>query len=294
MPGQLPLGPENRADESGAIRNGMHLVTADLCYKRLTLVNVVFWGMPGTPDWVLIDAGIPGHAGAILTAAERRFGPRARPRAILMTHGHFDHAGSLEALAELWDVPIYAHPLEHPYLNGEAAYPPPDPTVGGGMLASLSPLFPVSPVNVSPWLQSLPQDGRVPEMPGWRWIHTPGHTPGHVSLFRERDRALIAGDAFITTRQESAYAVMLQKPEMHGPPSYFTQDWDASRNSVQRLAALEPELVITGHGRPMAGEQMRATLHQLADRFDEIAVPEGGKYVTYPHRATDGTAYRSP
>lgn len=294
MAGQLPMDSGSRAEESGAIRNGMHHVTPDLCYKRLTLVNVVFYGAPMANDWVLIDAGIPGHCGAILSAAEGRFGERARPKAIVLTHGHFDHVGSLEALAEIWDVPIYAHSLERPYLDGSAAYPPPDPTVGGGILAALSPLFPCSPVNVSRWLQPLPQDGRVPEMPGWRWIHTSGHTPGHISLFRESDRALIAGDAFITTRQESAYAVMLQKPEMHGPPMYFTQDWEAARQSVQTLAALDAEMAITGHGRPMAGPEMRKALSMLGKYFEDLAVPDGGKYVTYPHRASDGTAYRSP
>ena len=71
----------------------------------------------------------------------------------------------------------------------------------------LAPLFPRRPIDVSRWLQRLPEDGSVPQMPGWRWIHTPGHTPGHISFRRERDRTIIAGDAFITTNQESAYAV---------------------------------------------------------------------------------------
>lgn len=71
----------------------------------------------------------------------------------------------------------------------------------------LVPLFPRRPIDVSRWLQRLPEDGSVPQMPGWRWIHTPGHTPGHISFWRERDRTIIAGDAFITTNQESAYAV---------------------------------------------------------------------------------------
>lgn len=71
----------------------------------------------------------------------------------------------------------------------------------------LAPLFPRRPIDVSRWLQRLPEDGSVPQMPGWRWIHTPGHTPGHISFWRERDRTIIAGDAFITTNQESAYAV---------------------------------------------------------------------------------------
>ena len=115
-------------------------------------------------------------------------------------------------------------------------------------------------------------------MPGWRWLHTPGHTPGHVSLWREQDRLLIAGDAFITTRQESAYAAVRQAPEMHGPPMYFTPDWVSARSSVQHLATLSPDVVVTGHGHAMQGQKMRAALQELAERFDEVAVPQTGRY----------------
>ena len=60
----------------------------------------------------------------------------------LLTHGHFDHVGALGELAGGWKAPVYAHLLEMPYLAGAASYPPPDPTVGGGLTALLSPLFP--------------------------------------------------------------------------------------------------------------------------------------------------------
>ena len=132
---------------------------------------------------------------------------------------------ALEELAREWDVPIYAHDLEHPYLDGRASYPPPDPTVGGGMMAAMSKLYPRGPVNVGKWLRPLPQ-GRVPTMAGWEWIHTPGHTPGHVSFWNPQTKTLIAGDAFITTNQESAFAVLFQKAELHGPPMYYTTDWE--------------------------------------------------------------------
>ncbi|HEY9155430.1 MAG TPA: hypothetical protein VIM69_09885, partial [Opitutaceae bacterium] len=79
--------------------------------------------------------------------------------------------------------------------------------------------------------------------------------------------------AFITTRQESAYAVLKQRPEMHGPPQYFTPDWVSAEASVKKLAALEPELVITGHGAAMHGPEMRQALHRLADDFQSVAVP---------------------
>jgi glyoxylase-like metal-dependent hydrolase (beta-lactamase superfamily II) len=125
-------------------------------------------------------------------------------------------------------------------------------------------------------------------MPGWRWIATPGHAPGHVSLWRDSDRALIAGDAFITTTQESAYAVATQRPEIHGPPMYYTPDWENARDSVQRLARLEPELAVTGHGPAMHGPAMREALHTLARDFDRIAVPSQGRSVDEPARADRG------
>jgi glyoxylase-like metal-dependent hydrolase (beta-lactamase superfamily II) len=279
MTRQIPLDEIARADH--VENDGTHEVTSDLAYKRLFLVNVVFAGVPDAGDqrWVLIDAGVMGSAAVIRKAAAERFGENSRPAAIVLTHGHFDHVGALETLAQDWDVPIYAHPHEHPYLSGGASYPPPDPSVGGGLMAALSRLFPRGPIDVSRWLRALPDDGSVPAMPGWKWIPTPGHTPGHVSLWRDADRAIIAGDAFITTNQESAYAVATQRPELHGPPQYYTPDWDAARLSVRRIAALQPDIAITMHGHAMRGEEMRSALNLLASDFDQIAVPKQGRYV---------------
>jgi glyoxylase-like metal-dependent hydrolase (beta-lactamase superfamily II) len=256
-------------------------ISDDLAYRRLAMVNVVFVGLPhaGPGGWVLVDAGLAGTASRIVGSAAMRFGDPAPPAAILLTHGHFDHVGALLTLAERWDVPIYAHPLEHPYLDGTESYPPPDPSVGGGIMARMAPLYSRGPIDVSHWLRALPEDGSVPELPGWQWLHTPGHAPGHVSFWRQGDRSLIVGDAFITTAQESAYAVMTQAPELHGPPMYFTPDWPAAADSVRKLAGLDPELVISGHGRAMHGPPMRSALQALARDFERVAVPEHGRYV---------------
>ena len=293
MTQQVPLTAEARAAEH-LFRGGTREIAPDLAYKRLVMVNVVFVGEAGAGDrgWVLIDAGLGGTAAAIKAAAAARFGAGARPSAIVMTHGHFDHVGALEELASDWDVPVYAHALERPYLDGSASYPPGDPSVGGGLMARLAGLYPTRPVDVSSRLKTLPADGTVPVLPGWVWLHTPGHAPGHVSLWREADRTLIAGDAFVTTAQESLYATALQAAEMHGPPRYFTIDWDKARASVESLAALNPRLVVTGHGLAMQGDAMRQALAALARDFDRVARPLRGLYLTHPATAEDGSAYR--
>ena len=262
-------------------------VTPDLGYIHTAIVNLYFYGQPGAGDrnWVLIDAGMPGFAGAIERAAARRFGENARPLAIVLTHGHFDHVGSLRTLADRWGAPIFAHPLELPYLTGRSAYPPADPTVGGGANAMMSPLFPRGPFDFRPLVRALPDDGTLPGMPDWRWIHTPGHSPGHVSLFRESEGTLVVGDAFVTTKQESLLASLTNRRELHGPPSYYTPDWWMARDSVERLAALEPEIAATGHGPPMRGYQLRTGLSELARNFDRLAVPRRGRYVGSPATA---------
>ncbi len=258
-------------------------VTPDLLCLQLSIVNVFYYGEPGTHGrgWALIDAGLGTSYHKIVEAAEKYFGPDNPPDAIILTHGHFDHVGSLRRLVKKWRAPVYAHRLELPYLTGESDYPPPDPTVGGGAMAYMSPLYPRRAIDLGESVQAFPEDGGVPGMPGWRWIHTPGHTPGHVALFREEDRALIAGDAFVTQRQESALAVMTRRPEVWRPPAYFTIDWEASRQSVEELARLQPAVAATGHGLPMHGWKMRRQLDELARSFDAY-VPNRGRYVEAP------------
>ncbi|UZH55479.1 MBL fold metallo-hydrolase [Salinimicrobium tongyeongense] len=251
----------------------------DVFYYTNQIVNIVTIGSPKSDQWVLVDSGMPKSAGIIKKVVEERFGRDSKPRAILLTHGHFDHVGGLVDLLEEWAVNVYAHPFEFPFLTGEKSYPEPDPSVEGGMLAKISSIYPHEPISIKPFLKPLPADGRVPEFPEWEWIHTPGHSPGHVSFFRPTDSILLAGDAFITVKQDSLYKVLVQKEEIHGPPRYLTTDWKAAHDSVQKLAGLHPKVAITGHGNAMKGNALREGLRDLVENFRTKAIPSHGKYV---------------
>ncbi len=251
-------------------------------------VNAYLVGEPGG-DWALVDAGTPGAAAKIRRHAKERFGDRP-PRAILLTHGHFDHAGSAADLAEAWNVPVYAHRLELPYLTGRSDYPPQDPGVGGA-LGVLSRAFPHHGFDLGARVHPLPEDGSVPGLAGWRWIATPGHTAGHVSYLREGDGLLLAGDALATVDQDSALAMITERPEFSVPPAPFTTDWEAGRASVERLAALLPTAVAAGHGRPAVGPKVAVDLARFAEVFEP---PRDGRYVGSPAVADESGVVAVP
>lgn len=249
----------------------------ELYVHTIQIANIVFYNYLGSKDFVLIDAGMPKSAKEIIEVAENRFGKGAKPKAIILTHGHFDHVGAIIELVKHWQVPVFAHKLEMPYLTGLENYPDPDPSVDNGLVAKMSPMFPNEAIDLGESVQELPSDGTVPYMEGFKWIHTPGHTRGHVSFYRERDGVLIAGDAFVTVKQESLYKVFTQEKEVNGPPKYLTPDWEAAFDSVKKLAALKPLIAVTGHGVPMKGKELNDGLKKLIDQFNDIALPKNGK-----------------
>lgn len=240
-------------------------------------VNAYMVGEYGGP-WVLVDTGLPFSADQIKKAVDDRFGVQSRPEAIVLTHGHFDHAGTVEELSRYWDVPVYAHPMEIPFLTGQSEYPPTDPTVGG-FGGQLSRFYTNEPVNIAERVHQLPADGTIPGMTGWKWLHTPGHTPGHISLFREEDALLIAGDALTTMNMRDMGDMMSGKPVLNGPPEYFTPDWIEALKSIDKLAALRPQVLASGHGEPLYYRGLELDLIDFADRYQP---PRHGRYVETP------------
>ena len=247
----------------------------DVLRIPLAFVNAFAVGDPGGA-WVLVDTGLPGGAGYLRGKTATRFG--RPPEAVVLTHGHFDHAGNAAALAAEWDVPVYAHPDELPFLTGRSDYPPADPTPGGA-IAQLSRTFPTTGFDLGERVRALPAEGSVPGLPEWRWLHTPGHTPGHVALWRERDATLLAGDAFATTDLDSWTSLVTQSRALSRAAVPFTPDWGAAEQSVRDLAELRPMRIGAGHGQAVSGPHVHEELSALAERRQR---PRWGRYAATP------------
>ena len=271
----------------------MQDIAPGVAWTYTSFVNAYFIGEPGGP-WALVDTGLPGFGAKLRRDAADRYGHGARPEAIFLTHGHFDHAGNALALADHWDVPVFAHRLELPYLTDRSDYPPPDPTVGGA-IAMLSRVMPHGPRDLGARLQALVPDttesgapggdgGPLPGFTGWRWLHTPGHAPGHVAFYRESDRTLLAGDAIATMNMDSYLGLALKPQELHAAGAPFISDWEAYGRSVETLAALDPAALGCGHGYPMNGPDLASDLHRFSTN---LRPPPHGRYVAEPARADE-------
>lgn len=251
-------------------------LTTQVHWLPLRIVNAYL--IQEQNHWYLIDTGTKKHADIIQKAVEI-ITQEKKPSAIILTHGHFDHAGSALSLAKIWNTPVYAHPAEIPFLSDEKVYPQPDPTVGG-FLGMMSRFLKPDSINLKGVIQPLPASGALPYSKEWRWIHTPGHTSGHIALYRASDGTLIAGDSLTTQDFDSLWKMAFGKEQAyrHGAP--FIPNWKAAEWSVKKLASLRPTTIACGHGKPMIGEHVAKELQKLADHFP---IPKRGMYVDQPY-----------
>jgi glyoxylase-like metal-dependent hydrolase (beta-lactamase superfamily II) len=220
--------------------------------------NVYF--VQSAETWVLVDTMWRGRAELIKSAAETLFGADTRPRAIVLTHVHPDHAGSAAELAHGWDVTVYVHPDELPL-------PPSGRIIGALAGVERRWMFPPGQDG----LRSIDPNVGVPGLPDWQVVPTPGHTPGHLALFREADRALIAGDAVLTVNLNSPGDALSLRHTLGGPPRFATWNWLAATGSVSELARLEPAVLAPGHGRPMTGPVLAPALKALGEQLSNPA-----------------------
>lgn len=189
------------------------------------VVPIRVWVVVEKDGVTLVDAGISPMAGGILKFIDRlQAGPLRR---IVLTHGHPDHTGALKRILKSNPVPVYAHPIEIPYLEGEHPYPrrkKTTPSVQEGDAQALT----------------HDESGHLQTIGGLTPYHTPGHSPGHVVYYHEEDEVLLAGDLFTS-----------KNGRLHRPMPMFTADMRETVRSSSVVRRLRPNRLEVSHGRPV-------------------------------------------
>ena len=197
----------------------------------------------------LIDAGLRGSGRLLKRYLERHGRTLDELTTIVCTHGHPDHAGGVRELAS-GEMDVLMHPADFEGLQVDIRGALRRPT-RGRLFAALTPT-PVRSVPLS--------DGDVlPVGGGLRVIHTPGHTPGSVCLYAEREKLLFVGD--VLQRRRSGEVIFAH--------SVYSDDIDAARSSVQRLAGLDVEMIVFSHYAPVR----EGATEILADLVRRAATP---------------------
>jgi glyoxylase-like metal-dependent hydrolase (beta-lactamase superfamily II) len=201
----------------------------------------------------LVDTGLPGQFDEIASAlAGAGVGVRDLKR-IVLTHQDIDHVGSLPDLVEASGARVLAHEVEVPYIDGteRPRYDRPDFLEAFPQVTAL--LERLKKVRVD---EALADGDRLDVAGGIRVVATPGHTVGHICLYLERTRTVIAGDA-----------LMAEDGRLQGPSPNATADMPTAARSVRRLAELDVDAIVCYHGGVVAddaGGQLRRVAEELA------------------------------
>lgn len=185
-----------------------------------------------TDGFTLVDTGLSGSAQAILQAARELGAPIRR---ILLTHAHVDHVGSLDALhALLPDAEVAISARDARFLTGDRsldADEPQTPLRGGYQVCATRPT------------RLLKAGDRIGSL---EVIASPGHTPGHLAYFDQRDRTLIAGDAFSTKAGIVTGGSLRLLFPFHALATWHKP---TTLRSAEALRDLQPARLAVGHGK---------------------------------------------
>ncbi|UVI31743.1 MBL fold metallo-hydrolase [Paenibacillus spongiae] len=207
---------------------------------------------------ILIDTGVPGLLEPLRIAMSEAGVPLNRLKAVILTHQDIDHIGSLPELLKESNhhIDVYAHELDKPYIEGSMPLIKTDP---GRMskeawesLPEGSRILYANPPKAH--IDHTLQDGQeLPYCGGIQVIFTPGHTPGHISLYLKQSRILVAGDAMISA-----------DGNLRGPVQRNTLDMDTALRSLKKFLDYDIESVICYHGG-ISSENVDGQLKNLVD-----------------------------
>jgi hydroxyacylglutathione hydrolase len=235
------------------VADGVWLLRGDL----RGAMNVYFLEEEGG-GVVQFDAGTKTMTKKVRAAGERLGGLKR----IVLGHAHADHRGTAPGL----DAPVHCHPDEAADAESDAAIAP---------YMDISQLPVAFARRVYPFLLrrwdggAVKIDGTVSEgdeVAGFRVVHLPGHAPGLIGLWRESDRVALVSDV-IYLIDSVRLGKPLPKGEASVPHPAWAWDHAKAKESVRKLAALEPSVVGAGHAEPLRGENLRATLERAAEKY---------------------------
>jgi len=204
--------------------------------------------------YLLVDSGVAKDATSIMTELEGAGFSLANLVGLVLTHTHSDHSGGAPKIISETGVPVFAHKDEVPYIEKLMDLP-----VGSAWRRSLlwlSDHFIMrrEPCQVDYKLEHLEQ---IEGFSGLQTLHTPGHTPGSLSLYHQDEKFLLCGDALFNANPITG------KPGLRLPLKVVTLDNDVAYESVVYLASLDVEVLCCGHGEPItesAGEKIVGVL----------------------------------
>lgn len=198
----------------------------------------------------LIDAGMQADGKRILDFITSKLNRKpSEVRTIVITHCHVDHTRGLAAIRAATGAKVAVHEADADFVSGKMRYPSPGGAMGF-MFSVMSPFFKTNPVEPDIRLKEGDTVGRLAV------LHTPGHTPGSISLYDRQDRVLFVGDA-----------ARFIKGRLEGPPPQFTQHMDQAKTSVERLSSLDFEVMLSGHGEPLRSPDAPKMMSELSKKL---------------------------